>query len=138
MGQHWPNRRWFGALYAAPSVETPSARREIHKDRVTDPHLFDLFIERGPDSCEMCGMLSAETGLRHEVVVADLPLFNVEMYTPGEIVEARKSFNAETAADALLAATAWINDSAHNATHFRVVDLHGITVFDRPVANFDQ
>jgi len=36
-------------------------------------------------------------------VVADLPVFIVEMYTPGEVVEARKPFSAKTAADALLA-----------------------------------
>ena len=49
-------------------------------------------------------------------MVAYLPVFIVEMYTPGEIVEARKPFSAKTAADALLAAKAWINDSEHNAT----------------------
>ena len=36
-------------------------------------------------------------------MASDLPLFIVEMYTPGEIVEARRTFDAETAADALLA-----------------------------------
>jgi hypothetical protein len=34
-------------------------------------------------------------------MAADLPLFIVEMYTPGEIVEARRPFSAEIAADAL-------------------------------------
>jgi hypothetical protein len=54
-------------------------------------------------------------------VGADLPLFIVEMYTPGEIVEARRPFSAETAADALLAAKGWINDRRRDATNFRVV-----------------
>jgi hypothetical protein len=83
-------------------------------------------------------MLGAETRLRHEVVVANLPVFNIEMYKPGEIVEARKFLNAGTAADALLAATAWINDSRRYATHFRIVDLDGIIIFDKLVADFNQ
>jgi hypothetical protein len=58
-------------------------------------------------------------------MASDLPLFIVEMYTPGEIVEARRPFGAETAADALLAAKGWINDKRHDATNFRVVDLDG-------------
>jgi hypothetical protein len=56
----------------------------------------------------------------------------VEMYTPGEIVEAR-----ETAADALLAAKGWINDSRHNAANFRVVDPDGTIVFDELVADIN-
>lgn len=64
-------------------------------------------------------------------MAADLPLFIVEMYTPGEIVEARRPFSARTAADALVAAKAWINDSRHNATNFRVVDLDGTIIFDK-------
>jgi len=75
--------------------------------------------------------------LRHEVVVADLSVFIVEMYTPLEIVEARKPFNAETAADALLVAMAWINDSRHNATNFRVIDPDGTVIFDKLVADFN-
>jgi hypothetical protein len=67
-------------------------------------------------------------------VAADLPLFIVEMHTPGAIVEARRPFRAETAAEALLAAKGWINDSSHNATSFRVVDLDGTTMLDKPVA----
>jgi hypothetical protein len=70
----------------------------------------------------------------HEVVAADLPVFIVEMYTPGEIVEARRSFLAETAADALLAARGWINYRDHNATNFRIVDVNGTIMLDRPVA----
>ena len=34
------------------------------------------------------------------------------MYTPDEIVEARRPFSAETAADALLAAKPWITEQA--------------------------
>jgi hypothetical protein len=70
-------------------------------------------------------------------VVANLPVFIVEMYTPGEIVEARRPFSAKTAADALVAAKAWINGSEHNATNFRVVDLDGTIMFDEPVADFN-
>ena len=72
-----------------------------------------------------------------EVVAADLPVFIVEMYTPGEIVEARKPFSAETAADALVAAEGWINDRRNDATNFRVVDLDGAIVFDKLVADFN-
>jgi hypothetical protein len=69
-------------------------------------------------------------------MVADLPVFMIEMYTPGEIVEARRPFTAESAADALLAAKGWINDSRHNAINFRVVDPDGKTMFDELVVNF--
>lgn len=69
-------------------------------------------------------------------MAADLPLFVVEMYTPGEIVEARRAFSGETATEALVAAKAWIHDGAHNATSFRVVDFNGTTMFDEPVAGF--
>ncbi len=69
-------------------------------------------------------------------MASDLPLFIVEMYTPGEIVEARRPFGAQTAADALLAAKGWINDRRHDATNFRVVDLDGVIMFDRLVAEF--
>ena len=69
-------------------------------------------------------------------MASDLPLFIVEMYTPGEIVEARRPFGAKTAADALLAATGWINDGRHDATNFRVVDLDGTILFDKLVADF--
>jgi hypothetical protein len=69
-------------------------------------------------------------------VAADLPQFIVEMYTPGEIIEARRSFSAETAADALLAAKTWINDKTHGATNFRVVDSDEAIMFDQRVADF--
>jgi len=72
----------------------------------------------------------------HEVVAADLPLFIIEMYTPGEIIEARRSFSAATAADALLAAKTWINDKTHSATNFRVVDSDETIMFDKLVAEF--
>lgn len=60
----------------------------------------------------------------------------VEMYTPGEIVEARRPFGAQTPADALQAAKAWINDSEHNATNFRVFDFDGTIIIDKLVADF--
>ena len=80
------------------------------------------------------GVYNSETGvsacrklLRYawslKFMASDLPLFIVEMYTAGEIVEARKPLGAETAADVLLAAKEWISDSRHNATNFRVVDF---------------
>jgi len=55
-------------------------------------------------------------------VSADLPQFIVQMYEPGEIIQARRSFSAETTADALQAAKAQINDKTHGATNFRIVD----------------
>ena len=61
----------------------------------------------------------------------------VEMYTPGEIVEARRPFGAQTPAEALLIAKAWINDSEHNATNFRVVDRDGTILFDQLVKDFN-
>ena len=62
-----------------------------------------------------------------------LPLFTLEMYTPGEIVESRRSLVAGTFTDALNGSKAWI--SSHNATHLRVVDEQGTVVFDKPVAS---
>jgi hypothetical protein len=62
---------------------------------------------------------------------ADLPLFIVEVYTPGEIVEARRSFSAATATEALLVAKAWLGDSSHDATNLRVVDREGRVMLDR-------
>ena len=70
-------------------------------------------------------------------MIADFPLFIVEMYTPGEIVEARRPFIAESATDALLAAKGWINDSRHNAKNFRVVDPDGTIMFDELVTDFN-
>ena len=70
-------------------------------------------------------------------MAADLPVFMIEMYTPGEIVEARRSFIAETAADALLAAKGWIIARRNDATNFRVVDLDGTIMFDKPGADFN-
>jgi hypothetical protein len=70
-------------------------------------------------------------------VAADLPLFIVEMYSPGEIVDSRRSFSAENVEDALADAKPWINDSGHNATSFRVVDRDGAIMFDKLVADFN-
>jgi hypothetical protein len=72
-----------------------------------------------------------------EVVAADLPLFIVEMYSPGEIVDSRRSFSADNLESALEDAKPWINDRGHNATRFRVVDRDGATVFDKLVTDFN-
>jgi hypothetical protein len=56
-------------------------------------------------------------------MAGDMPVFIVEVYTPDEIVEARKPFSAVNPADALLAAKAWTVTGRHGATNFRVVDL---------------
>ena len=69
-------------------------------------------------------------------MASNLPLYIVEMYSPGEIVLARRPFSAVTAEDALLAAKGWINDRRHDATNFRVVDLDGTILFDKLVADF--
>jgi hypothetical protein len=66
-------------------------------------------------------------------VATEAQVFMVEMYTPGEIVEARRPFSAETATDALRAALGWINDGGHDATNVRIVDTVGTIVFDKPV-----
>jgi hypothetical protein len=71
-------------------------------------------------------------------VERDFRSFTVEMYTPGEIVDGRRSYGAETARDALLAAKAWIDDGNHNATRLRVVDVDGTIMFDKPVAELAQ
>jgi hypothetical protein len=63
-------------------------------------------------------------------VATEAPVFMVEVYTPDEIVEARRPFGAEAAKEALLAANGWINDSMHNATNFRVVDPDGTIMLD--------
>jgi|SRR3981189_2597596 hypothetical protein len=68
------------------------------------------------------------------VMGGDLRSFTVEMYTPGEIVDGRRSYDAETATHALHAATAWINEADHNATHLRVVGDDGTIMFDKLVA----
>jgi hypothetical protein len=67
-------------------------------------------------------------------MVPDLASFTVEMYTPGEIVDGRRSYIAVSAAAALLAANLWINESTHNATRCRVVDVDGAIMSDTPVA----
>jgi hypothetical protein len=69
-------------------------------------------------------------------VPADLSLFMVEMYSPGEIVDARRSFRAQNIEAALADAKPWVKDSRHSATSFRVVDSDGATLFDRLVTDF--
>jgi hypothetical protein len=66
----------------------------------------------------------------------NLPFLTVEMYTPGEIVDGRRSYDVVTVAGALFAAKAWITDGSHNATRLRVVDDDGTTIFDKLVAEF--
>ena len=61
------------------------------------------------------------------------PNLTVEIYTPGEIVDSRRSYTAETAKGALLAAKAWIADGNHTATRLRVMDDGGAILFDQPV-----
>jgi hypothetical protein len=56
------------------------------------------------------------------------------IYAPGEIVDGRRSYSAETATDALHAAKAWIADGSHNATRLRVIDDGGAIILDRPLA----
>jgi len=64
------------------------------------------------------------------------PNLTVEIYTSGEIVDSRRSYTAETAKGALLAAKAWIADGNHTATRLRVLDDSGTVVFDQPVILF--
>jgi hypothetical protein len=63
---------------------------------------------------------------------ATLATFTVEVYTPGEIVESRRSFDAREAGDALGFANPWINDGSHTASHVRVMDDQG-----RPILEVD-
>jgi hypothetical protein len=65
--------------------------------------------------------------------VAMAPNLTVEIYTPGEIVDSRRSYTAETAKDALRAAKVWITDGSHSATRLRVLDDRGTVMFDQPV-----
>jgi hypothetical protein len=74
----------------------------------------------------------------HEVVATETPVFIVEMYTPSELVEARRPFRAETATDALREAMGWINDGGHDATNVGVVDTVGSIMFDEPVAKLKE
>jgi hypothetical protein len=61
------------------------------------------------------------------------PILTVEIDTPGEIVESRRSFAAKTAKGAVLAAKAWITDGNHTATRLRVLDDPGTVMFDELV-----
>jgi hypothetical protein len=61
------------------------------------------------------------------------PILTVEMYSPGEIVDCRRSYTAKTAKGALLAAKGWIADGNHTATRLRVLDDGGTVMFDQPV-----
>jgi hypothetical protein len=70
-------------------------------------------------------------------MASNFPLYIIELYSPGEIVLARKPFNAETAAGALLAAKVWIGDRRHDATNLRVVDLDGTIIIDELMTKFN-
>jgi hypothetical protein len=61
------------------------------------------------------------------------PNLTVELYTPGKIVDSRRSYTADTAKGAVLAANAWIIDGNHTATGPRVLDDDGTVLFDQPV-----
>jgi hypothetical protein len=63
------------------------------------------------------------------------PILTVELYTPGEIVDGRRSYAAETAKDALFAAKAWLAGGNHTATRLRVLDDTGTVLFDQPVTS---
>jgi hypothetical protein len=65
--------------------------------------------------------------------LAMAPNLTLEIYTPGEIVDSRRSYTAETAKGALLAAKAWIADGNHTATRLRVLDDDGTVLFDQIV-----
>jgi hypothetical protein len=75
----------------------------------------------------------AQRKIGHEVVAADLPLFIVEVYSPDEIAEARRSFSAASAEDAFLVAKKWIRDSEHGAANFRIIAVDGAIVFDKAI-----
>jgi hypothetical protein len=61
------------------------------------------------------------------------PNLTVELYSPGEIVDSRRSYAAESAKGAVLAANAWISDGNHTATRLRVLDDTGTVMFDEPM-----
>ena len=92
-----------------------------------------FFIGENCVSTQRCFMLSL-CKIGHEAVATEPSVFTVEMYTPGEIVEARRPFSAETATEALRAAMGWIIDGGHDATRVRIVDTVGTIMFDQPVA----
>jgi hypothetical protein len=100
--------------------------------------LFRYLPEARTPSSGPRALFLATAGIRHDDMVAELPVFIVEMYTPGEIVEARKPFGAVSAADALLAAKAWIINGGHEATNFRVVDRGAKVLLDKSVAELKR
>jgi hypothetical protein len=61
---------------------------------------------------------------------ATLATFTVELYTPGEIIESRRSFDAQEAGHALRFAGPWMKDGSHSASHVRVVDDQGVSVLE--------
>jgi hypothetical protein len=89
--------------------------------------IFSLVAKQGSKGPLLCSMQSR---------LAMAPILTVELYTPGEIVDSRRSYTAETAKGALLAAKAWLADGNHTATRLRVLDDSGTVVFDQPVILF--
>jgi hypothetical protein len=61
------------------------------------------------------------------------PNLTIELYTPGEIVDSRRSYIAVTAKGAVRAAKGWITNGNHTATRLRVLDDRGTVVFEKPV-----
>ena len=66
------------------------------------------------------------------------PSFIVEFYTPDEIIESRRSFNAKNVAGAQLAARHWLARGADplQASRCRIIDQDGKTILDKPLAEF--
>jgi hypothetical protein len=60
----------------------------------------------------------------------------IEVFAPGEIIEDRLPFAAESIADALIGARGWIKDNMHHATHVRIVDLDGTVMFEKLRSRF--
>jgi hypothetical protein len=96
-----------------------------------------LFCLNASGISSQAKLLKVQMHKGREVVAANLLLFIVEMYTPDEIVEARRSFSADNIESALENTKPWIHNSGHNAMSFRVVDRDGVTVFDKLVTDFN-
>jgi hypothetical protein len=67
-----------------------------------------------------------------------LPFMTVEFYTPGEMIEGRRSFNVETFPGAIAVAQVWLDasDEAYISTRFRILDEEGKTLADESLSEF--
>jgi hypothetical protein len=67
-----------------------------------------------------------------------LSFMTVEFYTPGEIIEGRRSFNVETFPGAVAIAQVWLEASheAYISTRFRILDEEGKTLADESLPEF--